>query len=871
MHNKINIAKECLIILFFFQVATLCVEFHSRDYFMLDYTITFDHWWYFYDRLRGGSLAQWNPYVLMGKLNVLWNYIPVSIFSPFLYLFGLTLDTWHYFQIAGLFLEILAVYLVGRLMGYGRICSLLPTVLIMTGGYRYFSSLPHHATSFFCYPLALVCLLSAFKANPADAFVKYALFLVFLSIAFLGKRMEEMVYCLSFISLIFVVFGGYCYKNKVKMLSLFFLGVCAVAVVIAANTWQLSFLVNSTIDSIRIRRHSAGFGVLFDWIFWKYVFLSLMLQSPMILSAVNLASWAILRRKKSAWLSLTSPGTIASIIGAELFFLWVLLNIKLQIMSKTLPDVKNVDIVFSVFGIVAMALAISIWLMIVNKRNLEGMLRFFAALFAGFYVVEYSWHTWPVHNLKPWFFFQPQIASFASLGAVNLLRKKKIWMLAVLVAYHFFGETGAFFLFELVGMPWLASRAALVEIPFQVILLLEAIQFLSAGTLFLTTRIFDDKQSFMPIARQLKAGAALATLLFVFISARNYIMPAIELVRFPGDNKHHLVKAYKWEFPFYPQKVGEKSKNTHLTAAYQYAQSVRSATQNEPNHFKRTKIDDSILKWTTEEMYYHFLPSYSQNLNTALVYSSEVSIHLKNIFSPAEADLQLLPPHPEMNPLFTRYKYQSWEMQGLSKVSYGADFLVRPHATDTPFFREIMAEEGTSQTPRAFLTQRVLKFKDRLGERVFLDEILAKNHSLAEQITTSDPTFSPMPGDPNERDIDSTPPFQSLLEFKTDAPENVVLYSYSNSNAFLALLDLWDRGWKAFVDGKETVIYKGYIGTRFIRLTEGSHIIEFKYQVPGLLPSALVSIITWVLLALLLLVACFRRNWLPRFPSVHNP
>ena len=84
-------------------------------------------------------------------------------------------------------------------------------------------------------------------------------------------------------------------------------------------------------------------------------------------------------------------------------------------------------------------------------------------------------------------------------------------------------------------------------------------------------------------------------------------------------------------------------------------------------------------------------------------------------------------------------------------------------------------------------------------------------------------------------------PLNYTLEFERDEPEHIVLKAGTNQNAYLALLDLYSPGWKTYIDGNETKIYRGYIGTRFIAVPEGRHKIEFKYRVPYLMPAMIIS------------------------------
>ena len=203
-------------------------------------------------------------------------------------------------------------------------------------------------------------------------------------------------------------------------------------------------------------------------------------------------------------------------------------------------------------------------------------------------------------------------------------------------------------------------------------------------------------------------------------------------------------------------------------------------------------------------------------------------------------------PHPEMNPLFFAYKRYNWDKAGRNINDYPSTVLILPHKDNNRVWKEILAEEGSS-TPRAFLTKKVVKLNDYTDEYNYLDQVLANGHFLTDQITTSDSNFFKEMQEPDDM------PLEYNLNFKKDAPEHIILNVSSNENSYLALMDLWSRGWTAYIDGKEIPIYRGYIGTRFIKVEVGKHIVEFKYRVPGFAISSIVSFIIGIILILILI------------------
>ena len=93
----------------------------------------------------------------------------------------------------------------------------------------------------------------------------------------------------------------------------------------------------------------------------------------------------------------------------------------------------------------------------------------------------------------------------------------------------------------------------------------------------------------------------------------------------------------------------------------------------------------------------------------------------------------------------------------------------------------------------------------------------------------------------------------SIKQYK----ENIVSITTNiTSNGLLVLSDNYYPGWKAYVDGKETKIYRANYTFRAIILSKGNHIIKFNYQPESLKTGVIISLIS--LFALVLLVIVFR-------------
>ena len=830
---SIVLLKELPIIVFFIYLAYLSWWSHEREHRMLDYSLTFDHWWYFYHRLSEGSLAQWNPYSLFGRISVQWNFMPVSIFSLFFLFSEPTLENYHICNVIGTWLTMAALYAMGRLLGYGRYYPLLSVPLLMVSGYRYYIHnfvLMHYFISF---PLAITALLKAIDNNYVQENLRNWIWVVLLlSFSLTGVLFQYTIYSLALITTIFLSIG---LLNWRKAVHIWAAGFWVVFVTIVLIAWQLPFLLAS---SLSLDRVSVGFNpsALLNWNLWRWMLLSVLVQAPLIFMLFNLIIISIIYRSNKLNLLINIKQGFLIII-AEFLLLKLLLFFLFFYFKFSEGYIKEItglpyfsfhrwlkwDILSLWHDIIPITMVLL--LSFIKKKYVRRLdfFRLLTVLFAGFYIAEYSWQRWQINANMPYFFWHPVVASFIALGAVSLWLKKKYWVVIALVIYHMITETGSFLLQDIFGFPWLASRAAVAELPFQVILLMESISYLTDGI----------KRTFFQLSRAIDVSAKIAVAIFVFVSIKGLLIPGVEIT---VDGR----KAYQTKntFPFsstllYPGEQN-KGKNQWIHEALNNAEEAKQRGKK-INPWKRVYVSDDILI-TSEEMAYKFLPAYSQTLNTAPVYAGEIPKIMNDIFRGEKPPIKEAI-HYELAPLVQAYYFAQHRSGGNVVYLY-------PHAKEEPLYKELMAEEG-SNTPRAFLSARVIKLNKQVEEYRYLKDVLSNGGTVTEQITTSDKRFGlsyPQ----------STLPLKYTLEFERDEPEHIVFYVNTNQGAYLALLDLYSSGWKAFIDGKEAKIYRGYIGTRFISVTEGEHRVEFKYRVPYLIPAMAVSAVGWVVILIML-------------------
>ncbi len=845
--------REVPVLAFFLYLAYLCVVFHNRDHKMLDQAITFDQWWYFHHRLSQGVLAQWDPFTLLGKIAVQWNCIPLSVlFSPFLVFSDLTLDVFHLLSVVGTFLSLSVVYLVGRLLGYNRFISLLPLVILATSGYRYWVSRSLYANLLFFYPLSIVCLLNAVKSAGRKAAANWLGCIILLGFAFTSARLENMVYCSTFLLIVFVVLA--CRQKDAKdRMRIVIAGVSVIIGSLLLSAWQLSFLMASTAESSRI---SNGIQLMrfLDMSLLKWTIRSVAQQAVLVMLVLNLCAAGVFyywKRLSGMRYRFVNSWTIFPLVFAQIVLLKLLTlfrgwagleQTRAFFTPNTHPVFNNFDLIFSWYGVMSILILTIVYLLVERKMTVKKMLTFCIALFAGFYVAEYSWHIWPININMHFFFAIPLFAPLIVFGAVRLMMRNRSWMLVVLVVFHFVGETGLFYLYEVGGIPWLAPRAALAELPFQIVLMLEGALLLKEGIL----RLVSERVRFGSAKRdkiRAYAGGAVsaACVLIAFLSIRMFLMPVGQKVVLSAGEGTERV--YLEEFPFSetPVENNHASINMSLHEAQRNADAVR-AYRAAVNPWNRVRINDDIVSWGSA-MYYKFMPAYSRTLNTAPVYSSEIPKAMSVIFSESTRGAEPVlakKPHPEMNPVFIGYKHEQARAKGIDNVfDYLNAVMILPHQGNDPVYREIMAEEN-SGTPRAFLTRRVVKLKNEADEYDYLKRVIKDSGRLTDAITTSDSRFR------DEAWAGNDGPLNYNLVFERDEPECVILRVTSDGSAYLSLMDIWSRGWRAYVDRRERDIYRGYMGARFIELEKGDHTVEFRYRIPGLLVSSVISIVAWL-------------------------
>ena len=147
----------------------------------------------------------------------------------------------------------------------------------------------------------------------------------------------------------------------------------------------------------------------------------------------------------------------------------------------------------------------------------------------------------------------------------------------------------------------------------------------------------------------------------------------------------------------------------------------------------------------------------------------------------------------------------------------------------------------------------IYKNKEYLPRSFILNEYKVVKNNINEEIKKTDLK--------NVAIFEEEPKIEELnvKEYKVNIEDynsnNLLIETRSDGNGILFLGDVYYPGWKAYVDGKETKIYKTNYIFRSIYLPKGVHNIEFKYEPLSFKIGAILSV-----LSLLILISFLNRR-----------
>ncbi|MBI2028386.1 MAG: YfhO family protein [Candidatus Levybacteria bacterium] len=167
--------------------------------------------------------------------------------------------------------------------------------------------------------------------------------------------------------------------------------------------------------------------------------------------------------------------------------------------------------------------------------------------------------------------------------------------------------------------------------------------------------------------------------------------------------------------------------------------------------------------------------------------------------------------------------------------------------------------EYAGSLPRVFLANNIY-IKDKPQE--ILDIIFDPEINLMSTIIVEEkPEEIKSSGNFINLPKSSANSFATIVSYE---PQKIVINANTNTPQMLFLSDNYYPGWKAYVDGKETKIYRADYAFRSIYLPKGDHSVKFKYQPASFKVGFMISLSSVVII---LLIIFFKLNKIRKFKT----
>ena len=139
-----------------------------------------------------------------------------------------------------------------------------------------------------------------------------------------------------------------------------------------------------------------------------------------------------------------------------------------------------------------------------------------------------------------------------------------------------------------------------------------------------------------------------------------------------------------------------------------------------------------------------------------------------------------------------------------------------PNPGDRPRFQgaDYWVLENRSALPRAYVPQRV--------------ELVADDKQRLEKLSA--PDFDPCAVAYVESPVDLSGPARGTVEIADEIPTRVTLATRMETPGLVILADLWDRGWRAYLNGRRTPILRVNHALRGVLVPAGEATLEFRYE-----------------------------------------
>lgn len=245
------------------------------------------------------------------------------------------------------------------------------------------------------------------------------------------------------------------------------------------------------------------------------------------------------------------------------------------------------------------------------------------------------------------------------------------------------------------------------------------------------------------------------------------------------------------------------------------------------------------------------------------------------VFTPTQADMQIMQDTEQnfrvfnltqdvFNDAITSYHHQSVGGYHAAKLSLYQD-LIENHLARQPMNINVLNMLNTKYVivPDSSGRQPVAQRNPgALGSAWFVDRIRFVPNDVAEMkaLTDFNPAEEAVVQESFKAQIKDLPGRDSAAVIRLEKNDNdVITYNSSSSvNGFGVFSEVYyDRGWRAFIDGKEVPIIKTNYVLRGLSIPAGNHKIEFRFEPKSYLTGRKITGISQFLVAGLFLLAVF--------------
>jgi hypothetical protein len=188
---------------------------------------------------------------------------------------------------------------------------------------------------------------------------------------------------------------------------------------------------------------------------------------------------------------------------------------------------------------------------------------------------------------------------------------------------------------------------------------------------------------------------------------------------------------------------------------------------------------------------------------------------------------------------------------------YGVDYTVQPTAgpQDTNQRMGLQAVLDPQPGARLYRVNDVLPRVYLAGHAQVMDDAEAQRRLVEPDVVAGNSVW--LAPSPQAQNLSATPGRAGRCEIQSFGLRRVHVRCFADRPAVAVLIEQFDRGWQARVDGRDVPVLRANINLRAVTVDAGTHDIEFTYHAAGLATGGLVSGLS--LLGLVAL-ALFRRR-----------